>query len=43
MPQVRDLRVQMVGADAAVASFHLGAEVAARRSIVFRRTAPTLR
>jgi ketosteroid isomerase-like protein len=38
MPQVRDLRVQMVGADAAVASFHLGAESPARRSIVFRRT-----
>ena len=33
----RDLRVQMVGADAAVASFHLGAESPARRSLVLRR------
>lgn len=35
----RDLRVQMAGSDAAVVSFHLGAESPARRSIVFRRTA----
>ena len=34
----RDLRVQMAGPGAAVASFHLGEEVPARRSIVFRRT-----
>ena len=35
----RDLRIQMTGAGAAVASFHLGAESPARRSLVFRRTA----
>lgn len=34
----RDLRIQMLGADGAVASFHLGAESPARRSLVFRRT-----
>lgn len=35
----RDLRVQMAGPGAAVASFHLGDEAApARRSIVFHRT-----
>lgn len=33
----RDLRVQMAGADAAVVTFHLGAESPARRSVVFRR------
>jgi predicted small secreted protein len=35
----RDLRVQMLGADAAIVSFHLGQETPARRSIVLRRTA----
>ena len=35
----RDLRVQMLGADAAVVSFHLGQQSPARRSIVFRRSA----
>ena len=34
-----DLRVQMAGADAAVATFHLGTDAPARRSLVFRRTA----
>jgi ketosteroid isomerase-like protein len=34
----RDLRIQMAGRDAAIASFHLGAESPSRRSIVFRRT-----
>ncbi|HEX2204510.1 MAG TPA: nuclear transport factor 2 family protein [Longimicrobium sp.] len=33
----RGLRVQMAGADAAIVTFHLGAESPARRSIVFRR------
>ena len=34
----RDLKVQMAGPDAAVVSFHLGAEATpARRSVVFRR------
>ena len=33
----RDLRVQMLGMDAAVVSFHLGQQAPARRSIVFRR------
>jgi ketosteroid isomerase-like protein len=35
----RDLRVQMLGPGGAVASFHLGDEAPARRSVVFRRTA----
>ena len=35
----RDLRVQMLGTDAAVVSFHLGQQTPARRSIVFRRSA----
>lgn len=38
----RDLRIQMAGAQAAVATFHLGPESGppeARRSLVFRRTA----
>jgi hypothetical protein len=35
----RDLRVQMLGPGGAVASFHLGNEAPARRSVVFRRTA----
>jgi ketosteroid isomerase-like protein len=35
----RDLRIQMAGAGAAVATFHLGGESPARRSLVFRRTA----
>jgi ketosteroid isomerase-like protein len=35
----RDLRIQMVGAGAAVATFHLGTESPARRSLVFRHTA----
>lgn len=35
----RDMRVQMLGADAAAVSFHLGGERPARRSLVFRRTA----
>lgn len=34
----RDLRIQMAGRDAAIASFHLGTESPSRRSIVFRRT-----
>lgn len=33
----QDLRVQMAGPDVAIASFHLGGERPARRSIVFRR------
>ena len=36
----RDLKVQMAGPDAAVVSFHLGAEATpSRRSVVFRRDA----
>lgn len=35
----RDLRVQMAGADAAIVTFHLGAEPPSRRSIVFGRAA----
>ncbi|HEX8317929.1 nuclear transport factor 2 family protein [Longimicrobium sp.] len=35
----RDMHVQMLGADAAAVSFHLGGERPARRSLVFRRTA----
>jgi ketosteroid isomerase-like protein len=35
----RDLRIQMAGAGVAVATFHLGGESPARRSLVFRRTA----
>lgn len=35
----RDLRIQMAGAQGAVATFHLGTESPARRSLVFRRTA----
>ena len=36
----RDLRVQMLGTDAAVVSFHLGQQqTPARRSVVFRRSA----
>ncbi len=35
----RDLRIQMAGAGAAVATFHLGGQSPARRSLVFRRTA----
>lgn len=34
----RDLRIQMAGAGAAVATFHLGTDSPARRSLVFRRT-----
>lgn len=34
----RDLRIQMAGPDAAIASFHLGTQSPARRSVVFRRT-----
>ena len=34
-----DLRVQLAGPDAAIASFHLGTEQPSRRSVVFRRTA----
>lgn len=34
----RDLRIQMAGPDAAIATFHLGAESPSRRTIVFRRT-----
>lgn len=33
-----DLRIQMAGQDAAIASFHLGTESPSRRTIVFRRT-----
>ena len=33
----RDLRIQMAGAGAAIATFHLGGESPARRSVVFRR------
>lgn len=35
----RDLRVQMVGSDAAVVTFHLGAGAPSRRSLVFHRSA----
>lgn len=34
----RDLRIQMAGADVAIASFHLGGDPPSRRSVVFRRT-----
>ena len=35
----QDLRIQMAGAGAAVATFHLGGESPARRSVVFRLNA----
>lgn len=36
----RDLMIQMASDDVAIASFHLGEQAPARRSIVFRRVAP---
>lgn len=34
----RDLRIQMAGAGVAIATFHLGGDPPARRSVVFHRT-----